>query len=432
MGITDPALRGIGKEPGIEIWRIKDFGLEKLPREQYGNFFTGDSYIVLSVQDHESSLFLSYFKDGVKYLQGGAASGFHHINENKFDDWTPRLYHCKGKRNVRCTEVACDRKSLNLGDVFILDCGNDLYVWIPPDSGRLERIKGMHQAQNIRDQERGGTPTVHCLDEDWDSNEEFWSNMGGNDDLGSLKSPEEGGEDENFWRTNKRPLILVKISDASGEVEATMVSEGSFESSQLNSEDAYILNTGAGTMFVWVGKQCTMDERRKAMQWAKEYAEKEGLPDWTQVVRVFEGNEPSSFLQWASAWEREDAPRTPKIRAKLIQYSDRSGRFVGEEVVNFTQEDLDGDDIMLLDTGDNIYVWVGAQANENEKENAKQTAEVYLETNNVPRKNDPSIEVIDQGAEPPEFKQYFGSWDNKLFKSESVKSACRFNVTGTF
>ncbi|VDK60964.1 unnamed protein product [Anisakis simplex] len=181
------------------------------------------------VQNHESALFLSYFKNGIKYLQGGAASGFNHVDENEFDNWTPRLFQCKGKRNVRCAQVACERASLNLGDVFILDCGADIYVWMPPDSGRLERIKvlkcsfhismqlqnnsllkGMRQAQSIRDQERCGTPNLHCLDEDWDTNEEFWSIMGGCEQLGDLKSPQDGGDDSDFWRVNKKPLVLTR------------------------------------------------------------------------------------------------------------------------------------------------------------------------------------------------------------------------------
>lgn len=41
----------------------------------------------------------------LRYLQGGVASGFRHVVENNFDDWTPRLFHCKGKRNVRCTQA---------------------------------------------------------------------------------------------------------------------------------------------------------------------------------------------------------------------------------------------------------------------------------------------------------------------------------------
>uniref|UniRef100_A0A915C198 Gelsolin-like domain-containing protein n=1 Tax=Parascaris univalens TaxID=6257 RepID=A0A915C198_PARUN len=457
MGVVDPQLRNIGKECGLEIWRIKDFGLEKLPKEQHGNFYSGDSYIVLStvdpkqciynvhfwlgkdttvdergtaaiktveldealgghpvqyreVQDHESPMFLSYFKDGVKYLQGGVASGFRQTTENNFDDWTPRLFHCKGKRNVRCTQVACERNSLNLGDVFILDCGNNIYVWMPPDSGRLERIKGMRQAQNIRDQERSGTASLHCLDEDWDSNEEFWEKMGGSEDLGDLKSPEDGGDDEDFWRTTQQAITLVRVSDASGEMKATLVSEGSFDSSELDSTDAFILNTGTGGIFVWVGKQCTMDERWKSMEWAKKYLQQQGLPDWTQVIRVFEGEEPTIFTQWATNWGNERGRKTAKMQTKLIQCSDRKGRFINEEIANFTQEDLDGDDVMILDTGDIIYVWVGAQTSASEKENVNLAASTYITTSNIPRNGEPTIEIIDQGSEPEEFRQHFSSW----------------------
>ncbi|KAK6021195.1 hypothetical protein OSTOST_13143, partial [Ostertagia ostertagi] len=56
------------------------------------------------VQAHESPLFLSYFPNGVRYIAGGYESGFHHV-EDKFKDWKPRLFHCKGKRNVRCHQV---------------------------------------------------------------------------------------------------------------------------------------------------------------------------------------------------------------------------------------------------------------------------------------------------------------------------------------
>jgi hypothetical protein len=49
--------------------------------------------------------------------------------------------------------------------VFILDKGLDIYVWMPPQAGRLERVKGVNQAKSIRDQERAGRPKVHVLDQ---------------------------------------------------------------------------------------------------------------------------------------------------------------------------------------------------------------------------------------------------------------------------
>jgi len=114
------------------------------------------------IQDHESALFLSYFKDGIKYLEGGHSTGFSHVVD-PYEKFNARLFHCKGKRNVRCTQVKAVKESLNLGDVFILDKGLDLYVWMPPESGRLERIKGMSQAKGIRDLERAGRPKIHVV-----------------------------------------------------------------------------------------------------------------------------------------------------------------------------------------------------------------------------------------------------------------------------
>lgn len=37
-----------GKEPGLQIWRIEKFDLVPVPKNLYGDFFTGDSYLVLN------------------------------------------------------------------------------------------------------------------------------------------------------------------------------------------------------------------------------------------------------------------------------------------------------------------------------------------------------------------------------------------------
>lgn len=98
-------------------------------------------------------------RESPRYLQGGNASGFNHVVD-AYDDYKPKLFQCKGKRNVRCTQVDCVKESLNLGDVFLLDKGLEVVVWMPPESGRLERMKGVNQAKSIRDQERAGRPKI--------------------------------------------------------------------------------------------------------------------------------------------------------------------------------------------------------------------------------------------------------------------------------
>ena len=92
------------------------------------------------VQDHESSLFESYFKKGVKYLPGGVKSGFTHVDP---DDVEKRLFLVKGVRNIKVKQVDVGIASLNKSDCFILDCGKgqDIFVYMPEGSSRMERFK---------------------------------------------------------------------------------------------------------------------------------------------------------------------------------------------------------------------------------------------------------------------------------------------------
>ena len=53
-------------------------------------------------QGAESPMFLSYFKNGVRYLAGGVKSGFTHYDP---EDVPRRLFKVKGKRNVQVMEV---------------------------------------------------------------------------------------------------------------------------------------------------------------------------------------------------------------------------------------------------------------------------------------------------------------------------------------
>uniref|UniRef100_A0A1I7VK85 Gelsolin-like protein 1 n=1 Tax=Loa loa TaxID=7209 RepID=A0A1I7VK85_LOALO len=460
MATVDTELKDIGKQRGMEIWRIKNFALEKLSREQFGSFYVGDSYILLytknpgewnvhfwlgdettldeqgaaailtveiddalnglpvqyrEVQGHESSLFLSYFKDGIRYLKGGVASGFTHVID-KYENWKPKLFQCKGKRNVRCKEVECKGESLNLGDVFILDCGLKIYVWMPPESGRLEKIKGMEQARSIRDRERIGKPEIIVLDSDWNTNDEFWKILGGKK---NVKPAEAGGKDENYWQTTNNQLTLWRVSDEMGKMSVRMVSKGNFQYSQLESKDAFILDAYNAGIYVWIGKNCSPNERKKAMEYAIKYIELQGRSKNTQVVRVLEGAEPVAFTQWASSWE--SSKKIPPFIPKLYQCSDQNGRLAIEEICNYTQKDLDGDDVMILDTMKVIYVWVGTGANEQEKKLADEAANKYLQGDTLPRPVGAEIVKVLQGRETPEFKKIFDNWDDHITDGRTVE-----------
>lgn len=51
--------------------------------------------------------------------------------------------------------------SMNHGDRFILDLGQELWVWQGEEAGRMEKIKALEVARRIRDEEQGGRIRVY-------------------------------------------------------------------------------------------------------------------------------------------------------------------------------------------------------------------------------------------------------------------------------
>lgn len=113
------------------------------------------------VQDHESTLFQNYFKNGLRYLPGGHASGFSHTVTNAAGE--KRLFQVKGKKNIRVRQVDLSVASMNKGDCFILDAGNNIYVYVGQKAKRIEKIKAISAANQIRDQDHSGRSAVHIV-----------------------------------------------------------------------------------------------------------------------------------------------------------------------------------------------------------------------------------------------------------------------------
>lgn len=76
------------------------------------------------IQGYESELFLSYFGNLV-IQNGGVDTGFKHVEPEQYRS---RLLHIKGSRgHVVVHEAPLTFKSLNSGDVFVLDAGMTIY-----------------------------------------------------------------------------------------------------------------------------------------------------------------------------------------------------------------------------------------------------------------------------------------------------------------
>uniref|UniRef100_A0A8B9ZJ56 Gelsolin n=1 Tax=Anas platyrhynchos TaxID=8839 RepID=A0A8B9ZJ56_ANAPL len=325
-----------GKEPGLQIWRIEKFDLVPVPKNLYGDFFTGDSYLVLNtikqrngnlqydlhfwlgdessqdergaaaiftvqmddylqgkavqhreVQGHESATFLGYFKSGIKYKAGGVASGFRHVVPNEVT--VQRLLQVKGRRAVRATEVPVTWESFNTGDCFILDLGSNIYQWCGSNSNRQERLKATVLAKGIRDNERNGRAKVFVSDEGSEREEMLQV-------LGPKPTLPVGTPDDTKTDTANRKLAkLYKVSNGAGNMAVSLVAdENPFSQAALNTDDCTI------------AMSANSEERKAALKTASEFIDKMSYPKHTQIQVLPESGETPLFKQFFKNWRDKD------------------------------------------------------------------------------------------------------------------------------
>lgn len=347
--LSDPewkAMHDRTPKVGFDVWRVEKFAVKKWAKERFGQFHRGDSYILLrtyknqdkfaydlhfwlgqettqdeagtaaiktvelddslgqvpvqhrEVDGHESPQFLSYFKDvgGIRILAGGVDSGF---NKVKATEYTPRLLHVKGRRNVRVMQVPMSSESLNSGDVFVLDAGLKLWQWQGAKCSGQERVKAA-TLMNAIDDERSGKPVKFQISEtDKDDEEEvreFWKLIGGQ---GPVK---EADDDDDAWEEGHAPELW-RVSDASGSLKMTQEAKGIIVKGKLDTNDVFIMDVG-NEIFVWVGLKANANERKNAMGMAQKYITEKGLANWLPITRILEGGENEVFLTYMAGEKR--------------------------------------------------------------------------------------------------------------------------------
>jgi len=328
-----------GSQVGLEIWRVEKFKVIPQPKSSFGAFFTGDSYIVLNtykrpgrqtlewdihfwlgketsqdemgtaayktvelddylgggpvqhreVEGFESELFQSYFPHGIRILQGGIETGF---NKVKPKEYKPRLLQVKGRKRVRLVEVPLDAKSVNSGDVFILDLGLLLVQFNGKDSRSFERNKATEICRAL-DDERGSVPEVVVFDE-FSKTEEWpkeWVDRLGK---GPYATAEEGGDDLAFERMASS-RVLFRLSNASGALELTKVAEGtSATRDKLDTKDVFLVDSG-NEIYIWIGRGASREERKHGIKHALEYLKKNNKPEGMPITVTLEGSESDYF-----------------------------------------------------------------------------------------------------------------------------------------
>ncbi|GAB6020266.1 hypothetical protein CHUAL_002984 [Chamberlinius hualienensis] len=166
----------------------------------------------------------------------------------------------------------------------------------------------------------------------------------------------------------------------------------------LNSYFCYIVEvpfeneSESGVVYVWVGSKAGDDAKL-----AEETAE-DLYPDESYNIQVInEGEEPENFF-WVGLGGQKPY--------------DTKGYFtVSEKCSDFCQDDLADDDIMILDTGDQVFLWVGSKCSDVEIKLAFKSAQVYVQNMRIKQPDRPrKLFLTLKGKESRKFTRCFHGW----------------------
>jgi gelsolin len=335
----EPAWKDIGKENGVQIWRIEKFQVKHWPKDRYGEFYSGDSYIILhtkendegkkeydvffwlgaetsqdeagtaayktvelddylgdepvqyrEVQGNESKKFLDVFNK-MTILQGGVDSGFHKV---KPENYKPRLLHVTGyKQHVQVYQVPIKAESLNNCDSYVLDCGLTLFQFNGEKSSAWEKRKANAIIDELQAARHGKVKNTYIIDGIKDKGnpliEEFWGYFGGR--------PKEIKDEEEMKEAPEVEPSVHHVSNATGRMVIEEVCRGKLDKKVLNSDDCFIVDVGV-SVFIWVGQGSNNLEKREAMNFAVQYLKNQGRDSDVPIGRVSEGKETPEF--WAA------------------------------------------------------------------------------------------------------------------------------------
>uniref|UniRef100_A0A8C2AAY8 Gelsolin n=1 Tax=Cyprinus carpio TaxID=7962 RepID=A0A8C2AAY8_CYPCA len=340
-------------EKKVNIWRIE--GSDKVPVDPsiHGQFFGGDSYII--------------------------------------------LYHYKhGGRQ-----------------------GQIIYIWQGEESSQDEKGASAILAAQL-DTELGGSPVQVQVIEGKEP-PHLMSIFGGKPMV-----VHKGGTSREGGQSKASAIRLFQVrANPAGHTRAVEVEP---VASSLNSNDAFVLVTASGSM-LWLGHGASNAE--------KNGAKKLGSILGVDLSEISEGAEGDDF--WSALGGKAEYRTSERLKSKmdthpprLFACSNKTGQFLIEEVPGeMTQEDLAPDDVMILDTWDQVFVWIGNEANEDEKSEALTSAAKYIESDPASRDKRTPIVTVKQGFEPPTFTGWFLGWDHDFWSSNPLERAMAEGSSGS-
>ncbi|KAE8152942.1 actin depolymerizing protein [Aspergillus avenaceus] len=357
---TEPAWNNgtVGKEPGLFIWRIENFEVVPWPANRAGEFYDGDSYIVLhtyrvgddhlghdiffwlgskttqdeagtaayktveldeflhgaatqhrEIQQSPSDEFVALFRR-ITIRAGGVASGFHHVEAEAPEEVTTLLRvfkHPSAGRidSIIVYEVEPTWQSLDDNDVFVLDKGDKIWVWQGQSCSPMEKAKA---AQVVHDMTLAKHVDVEVLSQQESRSRLIVNLLGGQDvEQRSFQAPRPlSGPRSSETRGDPSSSKLFRLSDASGTPSFNLVKEGeSLRRSDLDGQDVFLYDIGT-RLWVWQGTEASAQEKALWLKVAQAYVRHRQSQDDSEahlmpIAKVVQGYESPGFLKLVAA-----------------------------------------------------------------------------------------------------------------------------------
>ncbi|XP_053984135.1 protein flightless-1 [Hylaeus volcanicus] len=189
------------------------------------------------------------------------------------------------------------------------------------------------------------------------------------------------------------------------------------DSSLLNSSFCYLLNVPfnnddeTGIVYAWIGSKADNDEARLI----EEVAEEMFNNPWISLQVLNEGEEPDNFFWVALGGKKPyDTDAEYMNYTRLFRCSNEKGYFtISEKCTDFCQDDLADDDIMILDNGEQVFLWLGSRCSEVEIKLAYKSAQVYIQHLRVKQPDRPrKLFLTAKGKESRKFTKCFHGWSS--------------------
>ncbi|KAH6652089.1 putative actin-binding protein Fragmin [Truncatella angustata] len=352
----------VGSVAGLYIWRIEDFQVVPWPKENHGQFHEGDSYIVL----HS-------YKLGDK----------------------------NGEQKL----------------------GHDIFFWLGTKTSQDEAGTAAYKTVEL-DEFLHGVATQH---------RELQQEL--SDDFVALFpkiSILSGGVQSGFTHVEpdeqrKEVLLLLRIfkHPSAKRADSIMVYEVEPTWKNLDENDVFVLEKN-DKIWVWQGKNCSPMEKAKAAQVVHDMT----IAKHIDVEVVSQSESRSHAIVALLGGELADVtsltaqrPILSPNRAehqrprRLFRLSDSSGQLsfhIVKDGQSIKKSDLDSNDVFLLDTGSNIWVWQGSGASRGEKAMWIKVAQHYVRRfassdEDMEARAGPVSKVV-EGYESPAFLTALEAW----------------------